>query len=326
MNRKLFFVAIALLAGTLVSCERENISVFNNNGKVGITVSGTESLATKSGSSAEFLGSTVLENIDGEDFRLEMYVEDNVLAPYAQDIQTKGSIVYSNPPGHSSNGINEGLNINGQTFAFNGWLGDENRSEADDANIHFINTTASNGGSWSLNATDSWRNAVPTTFWSWYPVTDAARSITMPDVAQSSLSFTYTTPADVAAQNDLLFAYNVQTVTYDINNNLTSGEGSEYVDINFYHALAAIRFDIAGAIEDGVTIKSIFFEGLATSGTCAVSGTPASNAPGTVAFAWTPGTTTGKISQDVASTDFTATGLDGETANALMPLSSSKFF
>ena len=330
MKKKSIIVAITLLACTFVSCERENIfSGSSTNNKIGVNVTGTESASTKSGaSSAELIGSTVIGDVDGQDLVLNMYVEDNDILPFGESLNTKGSIVTS-----------EVINTTGKTFAFNGWLRSTNRypntsgstgpfCEDDATNYHFVSTTATKGSeSWTMGQEAFWRNAVPTTFWSYYPVTDNARVLTLPgqtptDTEQDTFSFTYTTPESAADQNDLLFAYNLHTFSAESG---TTSDG-ETVNINFYHALSAIRFDVSGV--EGTAIDVVSFTGIAVAGTCNVSGgatAAGGKTPGKVTFAWTPGTA-GTRSQTLTPADFTETGLDGETENALMPLSSSKFF
>ena len=346
MKRELSFVAIALLAGTLVSCERENNPIkIQDMATVGVKVSDSEGVSTKAGAaSAEFLGSTILEDIDGQDFWIDAYVEDNNIMPFEGGIETKGSIV-------TTGGANGTVSINasGMKFGLDAWLGSQNRYpnddgngrtyaeggstgrvnfENDEKNYHFLDAIATKSDDWTLDDTYYWRNNVPTTFWSYYPVADNACTIALPDSTasdanQAKLSFEYMTPTDVTKQNDLLFAYNLHKVKYD---NDGKTDDATVIDIHFYHALAAIRFDVSGAVKDDVQIDSVFFNGITLDGKCAVSGTGDSNKSGVVAFDWTPGTTTGKVGQALAATDFTATGLDGKTAKALMPLSSSKFF
>ena len=304
--------------------------MFNGKAKVGVNVIGTNSIYTKSSApSAELIGSTVLEGIDGQNFVLDMYVEDNDILPFGDSPSTKGSIVTSSI-----------INGTGQAFALNGWLRSTNRYpndgsagrvnvEEDKTNYHFVNTTVTKGAEdWTVGQEAYWRNAVPTTFWSYYPIEDSARVLSLPgqtptDAQQDAFTFTYTTPESVADQKDLLFAYNQHTVTYD---DKGETEDSESVDIDFYHALSAIRFDVSGI--ENATISNVSFTGIAVAGTCNVSGGATAagvTTPGKVTFAWTPGTT-GTRSQALVPEDFTETGLDGETDNALMPLSSSKFF
>lgn len=325
MNGKLNFVAIALLAGMFISCETENLPVNNRNyGKVGVVLSDDNGMSTKSvEAAAEFIGSYPAGELEGMELRIDAYVSDNEIIPFSDEVQTKGSIV-------STGGANGTVNINasGSQFVFHGWLGSANREE-EDSDFHFIGTTATKGSdAWSLGGEYKWRNSVPTSFWSYYPTGISGVNLPSSDASdsgQKQVGFSYTTPLDASAQKDILFAYNLHTVSYD-----DDGESSdsEFVNVRFYHALAAIRFDIAEALKDGVTITDVFFKNIITDGTCAISGTPgASNdASGSVAFAWTPGSTRKTISQSVTSSDFTATGLDGTTANALMPLNSSKFF
>ena len=318
-RRKLNFVAIALLASTLVSCEMENMPInIDNNGKVGVTVSGHKGLATKSVSgSSEYIGSYPAGEIEGVQLNIEAYISDNDNLPFAEEIRSKGSIVTT-----------ESINADNQQFAFNGWLGSTNRG--DETNFHFVSALATKGsGKWTLSADSNWRNGVPSSFWSYYPA--GISVVTLPannaeDAAQKQLGFSYTTPVNATDQKDILFAYNLHTVSYD-----TKGEteDSEFVDVDFCHALAAVRFDVAAAIADGVTVTGVYFKDVVTDGTCVISGTPGADndASGSVAFAWTPDNTKKvTMSQEVAATDFSETGLDGTTANALMPLGSSKFF
>ena len=96
-------------------------------------------------------------------------------------------------------------------------------------------------------------------------------------------SFTYTVPADITKQSDLLAA--VQTV------GANRVEGSA-VDMKFYHLLTAVDV-VLGQMPDGVTVKSVSISGVTDKGTFANS-------------AWTPSTTTGT---------FSATGLDVDAAN-----------
>lgn len=96
-------------------------------------------------------------------------------------------------------------------------------------------------------------------------------------------SFTYTVPADITKQSDLLAA--VQTV------GANREEGST-VDMKFYHLLTAVDV-VLGQVPSGVKVKSVSISGVADKGTFANS-------------AWTPSTTTGS---------FSTTGLAVDAAN-----------
>lgn len=318
MNRKLNYAVIALLAGIFTSCETENIpDKYGDNGAVGVVVSADNGLSTKSvTSSPELIGSYPAGEIEGMKLRIDAFVSDNDNFPFTREVQTKGSIV-------TTEGAEGTLNINaaGSKFAFHGWLGSDNRPE-DETDFHFISATATKGDDgWSLGGDYKWQNSVPTSFWSYYPTGISGVNLpsgTAADDAQKQVGFTHTTPSEVSDQKDILFAYNLHTVTYD-----DSGESGddEFINVNFYHALAAIRFDIAEALKNNVTITDVYFKDIVTDGSCAISGTPGSSndASGIVAFAWTPDNTKkATISQSVSNDDFITSGL--------MPMSSSKFF
>ncbi len=96
-------------------------------------------------------------------------------------------------------------------------------------------------------------------------------------------SFTYTVPASISEQHDLLAA--VQTV------GANRVEGSA-VDMKFYHLLTAVDV-VLGQVPSGVKVRSVSISGVTDKGTFANS-------------AWTPATTTGS---------FIAKGLNVDAAN-----------
>ena len=272
------------------------------------------------------------------------------------EILTKGSITTTST-----------LNQNGQTFTVNAWLGSTNRYQndkdgertydeggstgrmnfsGDETDYHFIKDAAVTykSGDWFFGTEDAknphiWRNAVPTTFWSYYPATlaNGTRTITFPDDLaadneQNKISFTYSVPngTDAAVkQEDLIFAYNLQEADFEETwgeenyGKLINGT-STIVNIHFYHALAAIRFDIAGAIKQGKTISKIEILGVRGSATCDATGSGAS--PGVVSFDWHTAVGSANCSQTFSASDFTEKSLDGTTNNALMSRTSPKFF
>lgn len=272
------------------------------------------------------------------------------------EVLTKGSIVTTNS-----------INQDNQTFVVNAWLGSLNRYQndkdgqrtydeggstgrmnfsGDETDYHFIKDAAVTykSGDWFFGTEDAknphvWRNAVPTTFWSYYPaaLTNGTRTITLPgdlaeDAAQNDLSFTYAIPngTDSAVkQEDLLFAYNLQHADFEETwgeenyGKLINGT-STIVNIHFYHALAAIRFDVSGAISQGRAITNIELGGLRASATCDVTGS--GDSPGAVSFNWYNAKGTASCSQTFSASDFTEKSLDGTTPNALMSKSSGKFF
>lgn len=248
------------------------------------------------------------------------------------EILTKGSITTTST-----------INQDGQTFTVNAWLGSNSE---DEAGYHFIKNAAVTykSGDWFFGTEDAknphvWRNAVPTTFWSYYPATlaNGTRTISFPgdpaaDNEQNKISFTYSVPngTDAAVkQEDLIFAYNLQEADFEETwgeenyGKLINGT-STIVNIHFYHALAAIRFDVAGAINQGRAITKIELGGLRASATCDVTGS--GDSPGAVSFNWYNAKGTASCSQTFSASDFTEKSLDGTTPNALMSKSSGKFF
>ncbi|MDO5442929.1 MAG: fimbrillin family protein [Bacteroidia bacterium] len=199
------------------------------------------------------------------------------------------------------------INIDGKSFLFDGWLESTGRytsgSDAsgvcdpnDETDYHFVDgvTVSHTGGAWTMSASAIWRNKVPTNFWSRYPVSLASGqgtlTVTLPgdtasDDEQKVLSLTYTMPApgavsgdtcvDAVAQQDLLFAYNSETWTDE--------RGSNYVDVNFSHALAAVRFVFSDSFDADLSLSKIGINGIYTQGSCTVQGTASNNS---VAYLW----------------------------------------
>lgn len=236
--------------------------------------------------------------------------------------ETKGSIVTTG-----------NMNSMGKTFSVDAYLGEEiasaGEAEASDkSNYHFISgkSITFNGSDWVWDGdVPEWRNDIPTTFWSYYPVSVPSRLILLPagntpgGNAQKSISMVYTLPApgtsspfaDAEAQQDLLFAYNLEKRGFDeygIMNSVTSStpdhpSTKDYVDIRFLHALAAVKFDITGVAGD-VTVENVSIANVASGGSCWI------NAPLSIdSFDWTPDGTLKSYSQDFTpSTDFEISG------------------
>lgn len=147
----------------------------------------------------------------------------------------------------------------------------------------FLNDDIKKGNNWT--ATKLWPDAGSydhTQFFALAPY-DSQVTDLKTQTDGSMPSFTYTVPADITKQSDLLAA--VQTV------GANREEGST-VDMKFYHLLTAVDV-VLGQVPSGVKVKSVSISGVADKGTFANS-------------AWTPATTTGS---------FTATGLAVDAAN-----------
>lgn len=147
----------------------------------------------------------------------------------------------------------------------------------------FLNDDIKKDNNWT--ATELWPDAGSYDHTQFYALTPYNEQVSdlKTQTDGSMPSFTYTVPADITKQSDLLAA--VQTV------GANRVEGSA-VDMKFYHLLTAVDV-VLGQMPDGVTVKSVSISGVTDKGTFANS-------------AWTPSTTTGT---------FSATGLDVDAAN-----------
>lgn len=147
----------------------------------------------------------------------------------------------------------------------------------------FLNDDIKKGNNWT--ATELWPDAGSydhTQFFALAPY-DSQVTDLKTQTDGSMPSFTYTVPASISKQSDLLAA--VQTV------GANRVEGSA-VDLKFYHLLTAVDV-VLGQMPDGVTVKSVSVSGVANQGTFSNS-------------EWTP----------ASSTDtFSATGLSIVAAN-----------
>ena len=225
---------------------------------------------------------------------------------------TKGGIVTTS-----------GLNVIGKKFRMDAWLGSANRYDGtqdgdglvydanDKDNYHFISseTVKYGSGSWSMGAEYSWRNSVPTSFWSLYPESATGWTVTLPgetasDDEQKQLSFIYTIPsltdgAGAEGQPDLCVAFSHKTWE----------DGSDhFVDIDFKHALSAVLFDVTD-IPDGITVTDIAIKGIKGAGSCTVTGSTDGTASSKgVTFAWTPTGSDRSWSQTYSDSDFETVG------------------
>ena len=330
-----FIVLLAVCSLLTASCHHDGFGT-DSSANSAIKVSLVHICDTKAAAPAELgerIDSLVIEgdDADGEALLVEAFVSDYTDLPFPDEV-TKGSVA-------------DGTSVSqtGSRFIVNAWLGSLNRYtgssaqlsdgrvyEASDAtDYHFIKNGAAVKGSSEWTFKDSggndyiWRNAVPTTFWSHYPETvsgNVTRSITFPgnqasDAAQKKISFSYSIGTDANATDlkDILFAYNLETVRYEDANNASHGtllSGSETIDIHFYHALPAIRFDVSGLVRKGKVIKAITLEGLTSSGSCELEG-----AAGALDFSsWTLGTGKATVRQEFTASDFTEPSVDNDPA------------
>lgn len=280
---------------SLCSCTKESLSPGSmvSGTEIKVKVHSVSTPKTKGPSGYYGLYSRTM-TLEGDNLPAPLYLQE-----YIEDasIMTKGATVTS-----------DNINLDGRSFAFDGWLESTGRytsgSDAsgacdpnDETDYHFIDgaTVSHTDGSWSMSASAFWRNKVPTNFWSRYPISlgsgQGTLSVTLPgdtasDDEQKALSVSYTMPlpgatsgetcTDAIAQQDLLFAYNRET--------WTSERGSNYVDVNFSHALAAVRFVLSDSFDDDLSLSRIGINGIYTQGSCTLQGAGSTNS---VSYSWT---------------------------------------
>lgn len=336
--------AAAAVLCMMTSCQEDHMEAGScGKSNIGVTVSDTGFADTKSAAASErCIDSQVIEDVNGANLIVQAFESDFTDLPFQQGCLTRGSVIDG-----------DAINVAGSSFVIDAWLGSTNRYSGGDtggrvyvgsdaSDYHFIKSGNAVKGSeeWSLKDGGGnyyyWRNAVPTTFWSCYPVTvegGAVRNISFPgdqadDADQNKISFAYSlgTATTAEALNDLLFAYNQQAIEFDDSGNVSSG--SENVNIHFRHALSAIRFDVSGLYRKGLVLKSISLEEIVRSGNCAVEGTSTG-----LTYNWTPDyTDITTVSQEFAAADFTEPSVDNNPAtgtrdaNTLQALSNSKIF
>lgn len=161
-------------------------------------------------------------------------------------------------------------------------------------------------GSWEMADEYDWLNNVPLSLWSW----NAVEPEVDPADGYDKASFSYSLLNSVTSQEDLIFAYNGENRKFDrtgaitekTSTNTAYNRTDNEVDVHFYHALSAIKFDISG-VQDGQSVDQITIGGVASSGDCeiTVSG-------GVPEFEWDNLGTAKSYSQTFTSTDFDTDG------------------
>lgn len=162
------------------------------------------------------------------------------------------------------------------------------------------------GDEWVLMESTPWLNDVPITFWSWYP-DNAEPEVDFSDgTDMASLTWNlYNKPST----EDILIAFNREKRTIAANGIITAAESSnphytevnEQFDIEFYHPLSAIKFDVSGLT--GATLSNVTLQNIYRYATCAITVTA-----GIPQFTWTPTAAKQNFSQAFTATDFKTDG------------------
>lgn len=339
-------ILILSIVGAVVSCTTDPVPQSGRGKKsIGVNVLESDIASTKSESAdagEQLFDSFVVDTIGGQEIRLDAYVSD--FNPDCPGEETKGTITTT------SNITKFWMNA----YAHDTWYDNEipdgtsgSRTNPKPAGEYFskkiVSRTSTSSSVWSIADSPKWLNDVSMTFWSWAGQAESSSNPNNPapgltpgdiDLSNNKASISYTTNGNL----DLVYAFNKENRKFnEKTGEITEGSGTyntgykDAMDIKFHHALSAIRFDISKLKENGLTIKEVTFKGVVNQATCVITADP-SKTGNPLAFAWTPKTVTAPETNKAdlsmefnASEDFTATGVDGTTTNALMPMGSSKF-
>ena len=245
--KKIYFVIAALAAVTLSSCEKEKD--FNGAtplGKDDIAFS-LQSAATRSTETmAPKTGMTIKLN---SEVCLEETIEDMDYASPA----TRGVPAYTFNVGE----IYKTMNVYADQGTFGG---DATFERMDEAMI------ANGWRYWHNYSGIPWPDEeTPVDFYLSMPAN--ATGVSDPDYSEGQITFTFDSPTDGAAQQDILFSHKA------VNRKVHDGNLPNGTPVTMYHALTGVKFR-NGHSNDGSTktiIKSVKFKGLWSHGICTVT-------------------------------------------------------
>ena len=323
MNVCKAFPALAVLISiTAVSC-REEVLNYSIGDSI-VPVVATQSALTRALSESISCKEAFSGEINGFNVEVNLSVGDNFLTPALAGV-TRGTIATT----EGVNGVNRIGQIFGMHAYLSDVIATSTSKDVDPADktdFHFIGgsvagetvdyTGNNTSHSWDWDAAvqtagsaedkdaarPKWRANLTSRFWSYYPVSyidgigivwphKASGNEVPSDSQQDQVYFHYVLPTPASAapykdaenQKDILFAYNAQEFK-DINTT------SDKLDIHFYHALAAVNFDIT-TMEPNAEFgaKSITIKHVRYSGDCTIYG-PTLDAPtdddGTAGVVW----------------------------------------
>lgn len=119
--------------------------------------------------------------------------------------------------------------------------------------------------SWKPQTDYFWLNGKPLDFYAWYPYNSAEGTNGIPagmTLNQEDFSsISYTVPADVSKQEDLMFA---------VNKNASEPADGNATSLDFKHSLAAVKF-VVGDLPTGTQVTSVALKGVKYKGDLAVT-------------------------------------------------------
>ncbi len=320
---------LAFVCALSASCQKNDDGFWfrkGNTNEIGVLLSDFSIIATRSGDASEQLfDSFVIDSIGDQTIRIDAFVSD--FCPEDLGMETKGAITTN------SKITQFWMNAYADAAWYDNTIPDGNPGSLTNPNTageYFIKKNVSrpstSSSNWSIADKPKWLNDIPMSFWSWSGVDTFSTpdpGLTVND-DHDEISFNYINNGSI----DLVWAFNNEKRAFNNRTGIISGGTGTYnesykdaMNIKFYHALAAARFDISGLKDNGFTIKKIKFKGVIGQADCTVKvGTG-----GELDFDWEASSSANISSADLTASDFSETGVDGSTANALMPMTSDKF-
>lgn len=195
--------------------------------------------------------------------------------------QTKGKEIISDNLGSEYGAFVMDCWVDEDYIIYSGTYGTEANTITERHYFDEVDVTYDSSTGWSLDTDQYWLNRVDMTFWSWAPKGAASLVVNNDSLSgEDEISFTYTSPATVKSQKDVLFAY-----SFSPGSQHSDGGSNNSLDITFHHALAQIRFSVSpddGTFKigstDGYEIVSIALSGVPSYGECTFDGPEANGA------------------------------------------------
>lgn len=250
--KKTHILSAVLLMAALVSCQENEIrndEYISKEGDVVFSMKGNGRATKSMDSAAPVKGMTIdLGSQDGTHF----FLEETVINLNDLDFgpQTKGTPAYTENLGQL---YENNLGVYADKGAFGNFAYDSAEDE--------IGTD----GKWLYKHhydSDPWpNNDTPVGFYLRMPAAPAGVTFGEKPYSEGTITFTYASPDNAAATEDILFGYR-------------SLAKKDYpktgIPAVLFHALTGVKFAI-GNEDDGIVITEVIFEGLYDGGTCVIS-------------------------------------------------------
>ena len=290
--KKIYYFAMAVLGTVaMVSCVKDvedNNSPISQLGKNTITFSVNSGATTRSGGESDAVTRGVTIPLGGVEGGPSFCLEETVTDLYAAAPITRGTPAYT-----ENAGVLYANNM--AVYSGDGTFGDATFENMDDSQIA--------GGGWRYfhtYAADPWPASGDAHFYLRMPAN--MTGVTFGEDAYTTagaITFTYTSPATAAAQQDILFAYTEMDKDTYKTNHFTNG-----MPVLFNHALTGVKFAIGNDKSEidyseertKIAITEISFKGLKDHGTCTITPAASGTKVSAGAAAWNATTTLDSLS------------------------------